>query len=132
MSATKPETSTNGGEQEDILEIVDRLIASLPKSAGVIAATKEGRDIDAIVATLGLPVEIRASVRLCPLVRDNFLDDKLLKTNELNDVSRLIQGLLQLAQFELPQDWAPGEALAVQQSYPGEVCCLERPGSALP
>jgi len=116
MSATKPETSTNGGEQADILEIVDRLIASLPKSAGVTAAAKEGRDIDTIVATLGLPAEIRAAVRLCPLVRDDFLDNTLLETNELSDVSRLIQGLLQLAQFELPQDWAPGEALAVQQS----------------
>jgi len=45
----------NSGEQADILEIVERLIASLPQSAGVAAATPEGRDIDAIVATLGLP-----------------------------------------------------------------------------
>jgi len=106
----------NSGEQADILEIVDRVIASLPKSAGVAAATQEGRDIDAIVATLGLPNELRAAVRLCPLVRDDFIDDNRLQTNELRDLSRLTQGLLALAQFELPQDWAPGEALAVQQS----------------
>jgi GTP pyrophosphokinase len=106
----------NGGEQADILEIVDRLVASLPKTAGVAAAAKEGRDIDAIVATLGLPAELRAAVRLCPLVRDKYLDDNTLQTNNLSDVSRLIQGLLALAQFELPQDWAPGEALAMQQS----------------
>jgi len=106
----------NSGEQADILEIVDRVIASLPKSAGVAAATQEGRDIDAIVATLGLPNELRAAVRLCPLVRDDFIDDNQLQTNELRDLSRLTQGLLALAQFELPQDWAPGEALAVQQS----------------
>jgi GTP pyrophosphokinase len=106
----------NGGEQADILEIVDRLIASLPKSEGLAAAAKEGRDIDAIVATLGLPAELRAAVRLCPLVRDDILDIKLLQTNTLSDISRLIQGLLALAQFELPQDWAPGEALAMQQS----------------
>ena len=106
----------HGGEQADILEIVDRLVASLPKSAGVAAAALEGRDIDAIVETLGLPAELRAAVRLCPLVRDKYLDDNSLQTNNLRDISRLIQGLLALAQFELPQDWAPGEALAVQQS----------------
>ncbi len=106
----------NSGEQADILEIVERLIASLPKSAGVAAATQEGRDIDAIVATLGLPNELRAAVRLCPLVRGEFIDDNQLQTNDLRDLSRLTQGLLTLAQFELPQDWAPGEALAVQQS----------------
>ena len=106
----------NNGEQADILEIVERLIASLPKSARVAAATQEGRDIDAIVATLGLPDELRAAVRLCPLVRDEFFDNNLLNTNELSDLSRLIQGLLELTKFELPQDWAPGEALAVQQS----------------
>ena len=106
----------NSGEQADILEIVERLIASLPKSAGVAAATQEGRDIDAIVATLGLPDELRAAVRLCPLVRDEFFDNNLLNTNEFSDLSRLIQGLLELTKFELPKDWAPGEALAVQQS----------------
>ena len=106
----------NSGEQADILVNVDRLISSLPKSAGVTAAMREGRDIDAIVESLGLPDELRAAVRLCPLVRDDHIEETLLENNELSNVSRLIQGLLQLARFELPQDWAPGEALAVQQS----------------
>ena len=106
----------NSGEQADILVNVDRLISGLPNSAGVMAAMREGRDVDAIVESLGLPDELRAAVRLCPLVRDGHVEETLLKNNELSDVSRLIQGLLQLARFELPQDWAPGEALAVQQS----------------
>lgn len=106
----------NGGEQADILVNVDRLISALPKSAGVTAAVQEGSDVDAIVESLGLPDELRAAVRLCPLVRDGHVEELLFDNNELEVVSRLIQGMLQLARFELPQDWAPGEALAVQQS----------------
>ena len=106
----------NGGEQADILVNVDRLISALPKSAGITAAVQEGSDVDAIVESLGLPDELRAAVRLCPLVRDGHVEDLLFYNNELEVVSRLIQGMLQLARFELPQDWAPGEALAVQQS----------------
>ena len=106
----------NSGEQADILANVDRLIATLPKSAACAATVKEGHDIDAIVESLGLPADVRAAVCLCPLVRDGFLDDKALQTNNLSNISRLIQELLQLARFELPQDWEPGEALAVRQS----------------
>jgi len=116
MSVSKPESRLNSGEQADILVNVDRLISGLPKSAVVTAAVQEGSDVDAIVKSLGLPDELRAAARLCPLVRDGHLEDKILENKELSDVSRLIQGLLQLARFELPQDWAPGEALAVQQS----------------
>ena len=106
----------NGGEQADILVNVDRLISALPKSAVVTAAVQEGSDVDAIVESLGLPDELRAAVRLCPLVRDGHVAELLFENKELDVVSRLIQGMLQLARFELPQDWAPGEALAVQQS----------------
>ncbi len=116
MSVSKPESRLNSGEQADILVNVDRLISGLPKSAVVTAAVQEGSDVDAIVKSLGLPDELRAAVRLCPLVRDGHLEDTLLENKELSNISRLIQGLLQLARFELPQDWAPGEALAVQQS----------------
>jgi GTP pyrophosphokinase len=116
MSVSKPESRLNSGEQADILVNVDRLISGLPKSAVVTAAVQEGSDVDAIVKSLGLPDELRAAVRLCPLVRDGHMKETLLENKELSNVSRLIQGLLQLARFELPQDWAPGEALAVQQS----------------
>ena len=106
----------NSGEQADILMNVDHLISALPTSAGVTAAVQEGRDVDAIIESLGLPDELRAAVRLCPLVRDGHVQDIFFEINELPTISRLVQGLLQLARFELPQDWSPGEALAVQQS----------------
>ena len=52
----------NGGEQADILEIVrspDRVLAKI--SACVADVTQEGRDIEAIVETLGLPAELPRS-----------------------------------------------------------------------
>ncbi len=116
MSASNPKISGNAGEQADILSSVDGLIAALPKSAACNAAMQEGRDIDNIVETLGLPADVRAAVRLYPLVRDDLLDDKFLETNNLSDVSRLIQELLRLASFVLPQEWEAGEALAAKQS----------------
>ena len=116
MSASKPETSIESGEQADILKAVDSLIAALPDSAGCAAAVQEGRDIDAIVESLGLPDDVRAAVRLCPLVREEILDYKTLENNDLSNLSRLIQELVQLAGFELPQEWVPGQALAERQS----------------
>ena len=116
MSASKPETGMTSGEQANILEAVDSLIAALPDSAGCTAAAREGRDIDTIVESLGLPDDVRAAVRLCPLVREEYLDYKTLENNDLSKLSRLIQELVQLAGFELPQEWVPGQALAERQS----------------
>jgi len=116
MSASKPQTSTQNGQQADILAIVDGLIASLPNSERTAAAIAEGNDIGAIVDSLGLPEDVRAAVRLCPLVREGVVDKLYLSNNGLDDLSKLVLELDQLAHFDLPADWEPGEALAVQQS----------------
>ncbi|MDH3453472.1 MAG: bifunctional (p)ppGpp synthetase/guanosine-3',5'-bis(diphosphate) 3'-pyrophosphohydrolase, partial [Gammaproteobacteria bacterium] len=39
-----------------------------------------------------------------------------LQNKQLDDISRFVLGLEQLGQFSLPDNWQPGEALAVQQS----------------
>jgi GTP pyrophosphokinase len=116
MSASKHETHIKSSEQADILANVDALVASLPQSASSESAIREGREIDVIVESLGLPPDVRAAARLCPLFREEIIDDISLNTNDLSDLSRLIRELVQLDRFELPQDWAPGESLAVQQS----------------
>ena len=116
MSASKPETNMNSSEQADILEKVDAIVASLPPSDACTAAIDEGRAIDLIVESLGLPLDVRAAARICPLYRDKLIDDNQLNNNDLSNISRLVRELVQLGRFELPQDWAPGESLAVQQS----------------
>ena len=119
MSATEPEINANGGEHAAIgaiVESVDALIDALPPATGLDDAVREGKAIADIVASLGLPPNVLAAVRLNPLVREGFVDDKALQTNALGDLSRILRGLDALSRFELPADWQPGEALAVQQS----------------
>jgi len=79
-------------------------------------AIDEGREIAAIVESLGLPDELMAAARLCPLVREELLDDKSLENNDLESISRIIIDLMQLGHFALPAGWEPGEALAAKQS----------------
>ena len=116
MSASNPETNPQNGQQADIFANVDGLIASLPKSDRHAAAIAEGNAIGAIVDSLGLPNDVRAAVRLSPLVREGAVNKTSLDNNNLLALSQLVLELEQLARFELPADWEPGEALAVQQS----------------
>jgi len=80
------------------------------------AAIKEGRDIAAIVASLGLSPDLLAAVHAYPLVRDDLLDLNDLENNDLATISDVITDMVQLGRFSLPEDWHPGEALAVSQS----------------
>ena len=100
----------------DIAAACERLIATLPDRPAVKQAVAEGREIASIVATLELPDRLSASAAIYPLVRDGFLKQEDLLNNDLDELSRIVIGLVQLGQFSLPKDWRPGEALAVKQS----------------
>jgi len=116
MPSSKPQSPKNSGERADILRDVDDLIASLPAGDGLAEAVAEGKAIDAIVETLGLPDDVRAAVRLCPLFRRDFVTEKQLQNNNLSSTLKLSDELEQLTRFALPKDWEPGEQLAAQQS----------------
>ena len=98
-----------------VAEVCDYL-ATLPEKDGLEQAISEGVEIAAIVEPLGLPAKIVAAVHVYPLFRDQIIDSNHLNNNELSDISRFVIGLNQLNQFSLPDNWQPGEALAVQQS----------------
>jgi len=89
---------------------------SLADNGATAAAIAEGREIAAIVESLGFSDELLAAVRLYPLVRDEIVDIKSLDNNNLKDISRTIIDLVQLGRFSLPSGWTPGEALAAKQS----------------
>ncbi len=112
MSAPNSEIPSSAGV---VAAVRDRL-AGLPESDGAAHCIAEGREVAAIVESLGLPEEILAAVHAYPAVRDGFLEQKDIETIGLENVSRLIVGLDQLDHFTLPPHWQPGEALAVQQS----------------
>ncbi|MFT5501172.1 MAG: GTP pyrophosphokinase, partial [Woeseiaceae bacterium] len=63
-----------------------------------------------------LSPDLVAAVAVYPLVRNGFLTPRALRKCAVPGIAKLIPGLIQLGQFSLPQNWQPGEALAVQQS----------------
>ena len=116
MAASNTEKQLNGGDTDELVVEVRQYLAALPDKDGLNRAIAEGEQIAAIIEPLGLPVKIVAAVYAYPLFREGIIKVKDLENNNLSDISRFIIGLQQLNQFSLPDNWQPGEALAVQQS----------------
>ncbi|HEY5641757.1 MAG TPA: bifunctional (p)ppGpp synthetase/guanosine-3',5'-bis(diphosphate) 3'-pyrophosphohydrolase [Woeseiaceae bacterium] len=116
MSADNAPHNVTETTDPDPLAVVDAWLASLPHSERLAAAVDEGRQVAAIAEPLGLPPQLMAAVRVYPLYRDGFIDKNGLENNKLAGLSQFILGLGQLDQFVLPENWRPGEVLAVQQS----------------
>lgn len=116
MSASKAEKNSDRMESAKVVAEVCDYLATLPEKDGLEQAISEGVEIAAIVEPLGLPAKIVAAVHVYPLFRDQIINSNHLNNNELSDISRFVIGLNQLNQFSLPDNWQPGEALAVQQS----------------
>ncbi|MBT5862695.1 MAG: bifunctional (p)ppGpp synthetase/guanosine-3',5'-bis(diphosphate) 3'-pyrophosphohydrolase [Gammaproteobacteria bacterium] len=100
----------------DIVQGVRQYLATLPAKDGLDLAIEEGEQIAAIIEPLGLPAKIVAAVHIHSLFRKKILSSNHLKNKELKNLSRYVIGLEQLNQFSLPDNWQPGESLAVQQS----------------
>ena len=116
MSTAVHETAHKSADSNAYTATVEKLIDTLPATAALSRAVEQGRQIVEIVAALGLPPDVLAAVRLCPLFRAKLIDENDLQNNNLEGISRLVIELDQLSRFQLPDDWSPGEALAVQQS----------------
>jgi len=111
----QPETVATPGVP-DAIRRIEAWIEDLPETVRSSTAVADGAAIAAIVDALGLPAEVVAASRVYPLFRDELVDEKKLQISELESFSNLISGMLRLGRFNLPADWHPGEALAVQQS----------------
>lgn len=116
MSANDAENQRNSRDPQDIVIAVREYLSALGKKEGLELAIAEGEQIAIIVEPLGLPPEIVAAVYVHPLFREKILSNKHLENNPLSSISRFIIGLRQLDQFSLPENWQPGQTLAVQPS----------------
>jgi len=116
MSSSKTENAPTEAEQADIVNAAHQFVDALPENEGLSAAITEGREIAAIVESLGLSNNLLAAVHLYPLVRDKHIDENTLNNNGFSNISRIILDLEQLGRFSLPSGWRPGEALAGKQS----------------
>ncbi len=102
----------NDGAGSELLPAVRRL---LDQGAGA-KTRRESEAVLSILEPMGLPDEVLAGAVLYPAIRAGEIDDKVLQTRELRLLANVISGIAQLDRFELPAEWTPGEALAVQQS----------------
>ena len=116
MSTSEQQLTVNGSETAGIVAAVDALIATVESVPAARRAIDEGREVSSIVESLGLPGEIIAASRLCPLLREQVIDEKTIKNNKLDDISKVVSDLVQLGHFSLPASWKPGEALGGRQS----------------
>jgi GTP pyrophosphokinase len=116
MSRSNPENATTGVEYADIVDTARQFVDALAQKEGLSAAITEGREIAAIVESLGLSNKLLAAAHLYPLVRGQFIDENTLNNNGFSNISRIVIDLQQLGRFSLPPGWRPGEALAGKQS----------------
>ena len=116
MPARDTENQLNGSDPPDIIVAVREYLSTLGGKEGLDLAIEEGEQIATILEPLGLPPDIIAAVYVQPLFRTKVLSNKHLENKPLSSISRFIIGLRQLDQFSLPQNWQPGQTLAVQQS----------------
>ena len=116
MSQNRSANTLEDLETPDPIHAARQFCAGLPASPPVAAAIDEGRDIAAIVESLGLAPELLAAVQVYPLVRSGHVAIKDIENNNLEQLSKVVSDLVQLGRFSLPADWRPGEALAVKQS----------------
>ncbi len=102
--------------QHQLVAASQEFLAALDEQDRVRQRREEGRAIADIVESLGLPSSVIAAVYVYPLLRDGLLSRARLESSDIAELTGLVQGLVQLGSFRLPQNWQPGEALAVQQS----------------
>jgi len=116
MSSTKHEINANSTDQADIVPITRQFLDTLADNPATAAHIAEGREVAAIVESLGLPESLLAAVQIHPLIRENIVTINSLENNGLSSLSKIIIDLDQLDRFSLPTGWRPGEVLAARQS----------------
>jgi GTP pyrophosphokinase len=116
MSVFEDETLHPSEGTPRIMSQATAILDALPADPDCGPQRREGEAICAILAPLELPPALNAAVRLYPAVRDDLIDAKSVSKRCPGELDELVKGLVQLGRFELPPDWQPGEALAVQQS----------------
>ena len=116
MPASDRENRQIGAEQADIIEKISEFVDALPNRAQIAPLRTESEQVCAILEPLGFPPVLLAAVHACPLLRKDIVSLPDLQRFGSVELPKLAEGLVQLSHFSLPQDWRPGEALAVQQS----------------
>ena len=111
MPATPTENAIPDGVADDMLVGAARLTQD--RAPDLVA---EGEALLDAVQPFQLQPQLQAAILLYPLFREQRLTWSDLEGGPLENCVQAVDGLVQLGQFALPDDWQPGEALATQQS----------------
>jgi GTP pyrophosphokinase len=116
MPVIEDETRDQSAAPSSIVERANQLLEALPPGPALAELRQEGASICDILEPLGLPPVLDAAVHLYPAAREGLLSPRDISKAGLTDLDELVRGLVQLGRFALPEEWQPGESLAVQQS----------------
>ena len=114
MPAKDPQNKVAAVESDELIEQCHQFTANAPENSVAQAAVAEGREIAAIVSTLELPPRLTAAALVYPLIREKVCDTNDLENNHLDELSRIVVGLVELGHFVLPEDWRPGRSTRSQ------------------
>jgi GTP pyrophosphokinase len=116
MPVSEDETRVSDPAGPDVVDRARGILRDCADTEAVVGLAAEGEAICSILEPLDMPPVLDAAVYLYPAARDGHVNAKSLQKAGIPELTELVQGLVQLGRFELPADWKPGEALAVQQS----------------
>lgn len=116
MVTSEIENSQSSNDQDQLVAASLDFLAALDEQGRIRQRREEGRAIADIVDSLGLPSSVVAAVCVYPLLRDGLLSRARLESSDIGELTGIVLEMVQLGSFRLPQNWQPGEALAVQQS----------------
>jgi len=116
MTTTEPENARRNSTGTNLVAAAREILQRIPAGAEARTAIAEGEAILEIVQPLELSPRLQATILFYPLLRDELADAPTFVGTAIAELEEAALQLVQLSQFSLSDDWAPGEALATQQS----------------
>jgi len=114
-ASQKPVAKERQADADEALVDAARRFTETFDGRQAATARTQASDLLDMLEPFALRAELKASVLLYPLVREELCNPSKLPT-PLTDLKALVGDLLQLGRFTLPEEWRPGEALATHQS----------------
>lgn len=116
MTSNSPENTARDSDSGAIIASAREFLRHVPASDAAKVAIAQGEAILKIVQPLELSQQLQATILIYPLLRDDLPDTPNLAGSDIEELETSATQLVQLGRFSLSDDWAPGEALATQQS----------------
>jgi GTP pyrophosphokinase len=116
MPVIEDETRNSLSRPAEVVQRAREILEGIGETPRCDELRREGEAICEILQPLDMPPLLDAAVHLYPATREGLLQAGDLQESGSVELAELVEGLIQLGHFTLPNDWRPGEALATPQS----------------